>query len=141
MALRIISQAPYNAHTEPLFKNLKLLPLLELIELSKAQFMFLYARQLLPPLFLNAWNQVELNNYNLRRRNQDNFIVPFSRLSMIDKLPLIAFPTAWNKIEDVNIKSSKNIFTFNNSFKDNALSKLLDRVNCNRLFCAACTRI
>ena len=38
-AVRIISGAKYNAHTEPLFKNLQILPLPDLISFLKLQFM------------------------------------------------------------------------------------------------------
>ena len=38
-AIRIVSGASYNAHTEPLFKKLQVLPLPDLISFTKIQFM------------------------------------------------------------------------------------------------------
>ena len=37
-AIRIIAGKPYNAHTEPLFKKLQIMPLPDLITFSKIQF-------------------------------------------------------------------------------------------------------
>ncbi len=41
-AIRIIHQATYNAHTEPLFKKANVLKLVDLYEYEAAQFMFKY---------------------------------------------------------------------------------------------------
>ena len=50
-AVRIISGAKYNAHTEPLFKNLQILPLPDLISFSKLQFMQRFSQKFLPTSF------------------------------------------------------------------------------------------
>ena len=50
-AVRIISGSAYNAHTEPLFKSLEILPLPDLILFSKLQFMQKFTQNFLPISF------------------------------------------------------------------------------------------
>ena len=47
-AIRIISGSKFNAHTEPLFKALEILPLPDLITFMKIQFMQRFTHNLLP---------------------------------------------------------------------------------------------
>jgi hypothetical protein len=54
-ALRIINSSSYNAHTESLFKNCKILPLPKLIDFFKLQFMFHFKQGFLPISFAEIW--------------------------------------------------------------------------------------
>ncbi len=54
-AIRIISNAKYNAHTEPLFKTLDILPLPFLIQYFQLQFMQHLQQKFLPDIFSEAW--------------------------------------------------------------------------------------
>ena len=54
-AIRTITLSKYNAHTLPLFKTLKILPLDSLIYFFKLQFMSKYVQGLLPVSFNNVW--------------------------------------------------------------------------------------
>jgi hypothetical protein len=65
-AIRTTINSAYNAQTEPLFLNLKILPFNKIIHLKKA-------------LFMHAAEY----GYNLRRqdlRNTDRYILPFIRI-------------------------------------------------------------
>jgi hypothetical protein len=44
--------------------------------------------------------------------NEDNFIVPLSRLSSMNRHPLIILPKSWNDISSPELKATpqKNIF-------------------------------
>jgi hypothetical protein len=64
-AIRIISNARFNVHTEPLFKNLKILPLPSLWEFFKIQLMQSFVQGFFPSSFENMWT------YNsIRRQDQ-----------------------------------------------------------------------
>jgi hypothetical protein len=64
-AIRIINSAPYNSHTEPLFKKCEILPISLLIKYFKLLFMYDFKNDLLPLSFKNTWMT------NAERRNTD----------------------------------------------------------------------
>ena len=55
MAIRIINNATFNAHTEPLFKKLNILPLSKLIDFFKLQFMQRFTLREIPSSFYTTW--------------------------------------------------------------------------------------
>jgi hypothetical protein len=54
-AIRIITNSAYNAHTEPLFKSLSILPLTSLILVLNLKFFHSYVYNYLPSSFSNTW--------------------------------------------------------------------------------------
>jgi hypothetical protein len=84
MAIRIILNASYNAHSELLFKKLNILPIKDLIYFLKIQFMQQFTQGFLPKSFSGEWRtalELELDDepYDLRNRNYDDLLVPFAR--------------------------------------------------------------
>ena len=68
--VRIISDAKYNAHTEPLFKSLQLLKIDDLFRLSCLDFYYKYCNNTLP-YFLQSFSLVthaDTHSYNTRNR-------------------------------------------------------------------------
>ena len=61
-AIRIIAGKSYNAHTEPLFKELQILPLPVLISFSKIQFMQRFVQNFLPTSFNDTWIRNAIRN-------------------------------------------------------------------------------
>ena len=74
-AIRLINGSRYNTHTEPIFKELCILPLDKLIEFFNLQFMQNFIQGFLPVSFNNVW-----------------VTVPFTRLSTLSKHPLVNLP-------------------------------------------------
>ena len=69
-AIRVICTGKYNAHTEPLFKNLKLLTVADLFKINALKFVFKYQNNILPPYFDGMLDPVEVNHdYNTRHQN------------------------------------------------------------------------
>jgi hypothetical protein len=96
-AIRIICNAPSRAHTAPLFKELKILPLEKLIIYSKLKFMHNFVHQKLPFSFNETWLKNIERNPRLNLRNaQDLYIKPINYIS-IKRLPLFTFPSLWNQ--------------------------------------------
>jgi hypothetical protein len=58
-AICIVSNAPFRAHTAPLFKELKISPLDQLIEYSRIKFMHCYHFKKLPPPSMKCGKQTE----------------------------------------------------------------------------------
>jgi len=82
-AICIISNSHYNAHTEPLFKALSILPLTDLITLSNLKLFHKFTMGLTPSAFTNTWITAIEQRQNDRQihllydlRNNDDFFTP-----------------------------------------------------------------
>ena len=138
-AMRSIANVKYNAHTGPIFKKLKILPLPALIEYFRFNFMYLYQKNSLPKSFINSnyWILNQERNVPYALRIQEDFYIPHYRLAIISRLPLISFPKAWNASslpENIKRKPSYQLF------KKHLKNFLLESVSivCDRLLCPSC---
>ncbi len=141
MAIRILNDASYNAHTEPLFKSCGILPLKQLCDYFKVQFMQKFTQGFLPSSFDDVWisnkirragqDQVEL-------RNNDDINIPFARLASTQRQPLTGFPKIWASLPDERIKFIRNVVEFNHELKMYYINLLSSKPNCTRLLCAHC---
>ena len=135
-AIRLISKAKYNSHTEPLFKKLQILPLPDMIKFFNLQFMHSFKFNLLPSSFVHSWACPEPSIHDVR--NKDDIVVPRSRLHQTAKLPLSEFPRLWNLFGHDEIKLLNNKFSFNKALKKHFLSLLNHTPVCNRVNCPNC---
>ena len=114
-AVRIVTNSSYNEHTPPLFKQLGILPIVELSDFSKLQVMHDYINGKLPLSFENMW----LKNYEVNaniRRNRDQFYLHLIRFKAIEKFPIFYFQKLWNEKCDnglLNSDISKKVFSRN----------------------------
>ena len=70
--MRIITLNRYNSHTEPLFKNLKLLKIEDMLKLQELKFYFKYIHKQLHSYLLN-WEMIpSINIHNYNTRAKDN---------------------------------------------------------------------
>jgi hypothetical protein len=141
MAVRIISNAKYNSHTEPLFKNLEILPFKSLALFFKIQFMQNFVQNFLPEVFNNTWitNQIRRQDQaQVQLRNDDLLHIPFARTSTTYNLPLTSFPRIWSEFSDEEIKFQRNRIEFNQKLKKYFLDLLNSSVICSRLLCPEC---
>lgn len=140
-AIRVITKAKYNAHTEPLFKSLNILPLEKLIIFFNLQFMQHYKQGFLPASFNNIWlTNSERRNEDLRitLRNDQMLAIPYTRLQNSQKFPLIVLPKTWINFQNEDVKIIRNKKEFNSSLKTHLLSELSAVIICNRLLCPNC---
>ena len=116
-AIRLISLATYNAHTEPLFKQLEILPIKALANFTKCQFMQQFKQKTLPSSLHNIWirNQERRPDVNLHHhhhlRNDDELFTPLARTNFLQRFPLFYFPPLWNSLPE-NIKIIRNHQSF-----------------------------
>ncbi len=75
-AVRIISRAKYRDHTAPLFANLEILPLDELITYHRLKFMHSYHFQKLPISFAQLWRTNAERNPERVLRNAHDYFIP-----------------------------------------------------------------
>lgn len=71
-AIRIISNAKYNAHTEPLFKNLEILNINDILKSQEWKFLYKMENHNLPIYFLTGMftRQSDIHNYDTRYSNE-----------------------------------------------------------------------
>ena len=106
-AIRIVSGASYNAHTEPLFKKLEILPLPDLISYTKIQFMHRFTQKFLPSSFCDTWVLNSIRNIGeneIQLRNHDQIQHFHSNMAKLDIFPLFHFPKIWQDFGDEQIK-------------------------------------
>ena len=112
IAIRTIMKSKYNAHTEPLFKSLNILPLNMLIEYFNLQLFHRFTISELPASFTHTWirNEDRRNQNNPILRNNLDYQIQASRLVTSDKFPLFNLPRTWSNFHEPDIKSclSKN---------------------------------
>ena len=115
-AIRIISNAPYNSHTEKLFKKHNILPINELAIYTKIMFMYDYLTNKLPNSFEGMWkknNEILQNRRSQRNDNGNKFYIPVTNFKSIEKFPLYYYQQLWNDNCDnalLNIQLRKNRF-------------------------------
>jgi hypothetical protein len=88
LAIRIVHNAPYNSHTEPLFKNAGVLPLNYLIEFFILQFVQQFTQGFLPISFNNTWvsNAIRRQDeFQVSLRNDDDINIPFARTAQTER--------------------------------------------------------
>ena len=139
-AIRIINEASFNAHTEPLFKKSKILPLPSLVQFFKLQIMHQFTLNALPQSFSSTWirNSDRRNEDQPILRNHLEFFIPPCRLSSSNFFPTVNFPRTWCEFPDNSIKTAKTKNEFKSKLKYFFLEKLSSTVNCTRQLCPQC---
>ena len=115
-AVRLISNAKYNAHTEPLLKKHKLLKLNEIYKLSACKIFYKFKNSQLPTYFNDIFDTTgPSHNYNTRHRNDrvqmsNTISASHSPRFTIPKVVKEITPTYLSQINEVSLQTfSKNI--------------------------------
>jgi len=109
-AIRIISNAGYRDHTNPLFKLHKILPLDQLIKFSNLKFMHNYSHGKLPFSFSELWVTNRTRNPNIELRNADDYYVPAHKMASVKRFPFFSFPKIWNEEPITKRNPSKSVY-------------------------------
>ena len=118
-AVRTISRSAFDAHTEPIFKSLKLLKFENIVSLQVAKIMYLYKNGQLPESFNNMFfTGEEIHNYNTR--NKIFFRLPSCRTNVRKFSLRFQGPKIFNTIND-EIKNSLNLKEFTCKLKSTFL--------------------
>ena len=109
-AIRIITSSKYNAHTAPLFNELKIMPFDYIIQLQNLKHMHSIVYEYAHESFAGIWtrNINRLTEHNLR--NNDDFTLPAPHYENFKRYPLYSFPFAWNNLGDVKLQRNKTTF-------------------------------
>jgi hypothetical protein len=131
MAIPIIHNSKYNAHTESLFKKSSILPLPSLAEFFKIQLIHQHYFKQLPASFGSTWStNAERRDevHHIALRNEEDYCEPLSRLSSTDNHPLVYFPKIWNEFQSL-IKSTANKIILKLSYKNTFWINFLKIIN------------
>ena len=115
--VRIITHSNYRAHTQPLFKQLRILDLKGIYEFMIATFMYKFHDSDLPKIF-NGMFHKSLHNYPTRQA--DNYCVPNWRLETMKRTVSVQGAMIWNAIP-ANIKASCSLDVFKSAMKKHIL--------------------
>ncbi len=121
-AIRIILNAGYRDHTNPLFKQKCILPLDDLIKYWILKFMHKFANGKLPLSFHETWITNRIRNPNIELRNADHLYIPAHHLASVKRFPVFNFPRIWN--EAAEVKNNLSIFVFQKCIKSAMLNIL-----------------
>jgi hypothetical protein len=92
--VRIITNSRYNEHSDPLFKELKLLKATHISMLHELKFCFKLHHSLVPEYFLDFLPVRHSDTHRYRTRNSNNYVIPrvrhsFAKHSLRYKIPSI----------------------------------------------------
>jgi len=136
-ALRAIHNTRYNSHTDPLFKQERILKLSDLHELEVLLFMHDYTNGKLPSSFEDIYRlNNEVNNAYLTRQSH-LYHTTRTKSKSIDMLPLFNFPVTWNKWSlKLNMNSTRSCLK--RAIKSVFLDRYADVVKCGNSNCHDC---
>ena len=139
-AMRTIYNKIYNSHTDPLFKESRILKISDLYQLEVMTFMHDIIHGKLPISFDNIYHM----NYQMQgvyeTRQAHMFHVPRTKSRFVDKLPLFQFPTIWNNwYSQMNVNSSRNAMRLR--VKSIYLNCYFAAVKCKNTLCSDCHSI
>jgi len=121
-AIRIISKSAYNAHTAPLFNNLKILPLDLIIRQANLMFMHSVHYNYSPTSFQQVWQLNAVRHGDRNLRNNDHYNLPVPRTEQFKRLPLYSLPLEWNKSEELSLYNNRT--TFKHALRDKLFLEL-----------------
>ena len=109
--MRIITFSKYDEHSSPLFKQLDILKITDLLSLHNALLMYDFHYCMLPPPFDNFFKPVKnVHNYNTRLASRNTYY-SYQPRTNYGKFSLRSqSPKTWNLIEDSLKKLSKSSF-------------------------------
>jgi len=137
-ALRIITKSKYNAHTEPLFKRLKILKLCDIYNFKLYKFYYKLINRTLPAYFMNSNYLIIQQTTHTHFTRGRTFIKPrishsFAEGCLRHRLPCLLNDTSTNILEKVNTHSE---YGFASYVKHTSIEKY--SFNCSTVNCYIC---
>ena len=119
--VRLINNSKFNAHTDPIFKEMKLLKLEQIIELDILKFSYKHSRNLLPNSLTNMLNRYQYTHqYNTRNRQIGQ--ISHHSTAMFNKSFLCKINTLWVPLPS-HLKNVSSLHTFSKGFANLIFNK------------------
>ena len=126
-ALRIITNSRYNAHTSPLFLQLKILPFEKIIKQGNLIFMHSIYYNYAPKSFIDVWTKNNEREGDLNLRNDELFSIPAPRIEFFKKMPLYSLPLEWNNSGVLMYYENK--ITFKYALKNKLFDEIYESID------------
>ena len=107
-AIRVVANAKYNAHTQPLFRKLCLLSINDILKMQDLKFLYKLENENLPAYFISDMFIRQSHFHNYSTRNINDFRVPRSQHIFALNSPRFRLPQVFNQCPQ-NVKDK--IFT------------------------------
>jgi hypothetical protein len=108
--VRAICNTAYNAHTEPLFEHLNILPMDKMILLNQSLLMHSIMHKYSPPALHNQWMLNEERNIGLDLRNNQDIYLPAATSEQAKKLTYFVLARVWNELPYEKMYQNKITF-------------------------------
>ena len=138
-AIRVITRSKYNAHTEPLFRNLNLLKLDDMFKLNMLKTYYKFKNGNLPDYIMSMFSNVDASHgYNTR--TQGHLKVQYAKTASCQKCIRFVLPRLINETEDEIISkvSTHSFQGFNKYIKRYMLNNY--SITCQLSSCYICNR-
>jgi len=120
-AVRAVKNSSYNAHTNPLFKELELMKFSDIIDLNIAKFVFQFKSNSLPLLLMETYmHNDQIHDHNTR--NRTNPRPPLAKLSVFKNSFIGKGPGLWYNLHQ-NLKNCGSIKKFSKEYKVKTISQ------------------
>ena len=130
--IRIINKSHFNAHTDPIFKDLGILKFNDIHLLQLGQFMYSCKNSFLPPKFNNNFSQSnQFHSYNTR--NSQAYRLPYCRTNTKKFSPFFQGPKFFNSLDN-KVINSQSLSSFKKKRKIKLLSKYENSSQCLSIF-------
>jgi len=107
--VRLITFSDYRGHTNPLFNNLKILKINDLVKFQTCMFMHDYYHNNLPDVFKMFFTHVSTRHrYNTRFSGKENYCFPAVKTNYGKFNVRFAGAALWNSLEE-NLKKEKKV--------------------------------
>ena len=122
-AIRIISFRECTYHANTLFKELKILPFRDVYKLSLSKFMWKLHNCKLPEPNTNPFKIIQ-HSHNIRQKTLSTLQIPSVRLNIAKRHTSHQGPLIWMTDIPTNVKASKTLKSFSNSYQKHLLDNL-----------------
>ena len=120
-AIQIITDAKYNAHSSPLFKELKILNIQDIHLLNICKFMYDYHHSTLPNALSNIFqSNIDIHNHYTRQYTHHH--IRSHRTALASKSIIHTGPKEWNMLPS-SIKESNTKHVFTHRLKSHLIDK------------------
>ena len=124
--MRIVTFSDFNSHTNPLFTDLKILKVDDVIKLNLLKFIYEFKHDLLPSEISNIFEyNTDIHNYNTRSTiNQGLFIHVIVSTKYCTESIKYQGPLLWNDLSKIipSINETHTLTSFKNIIKKHFLS-------------------
>ena len=120
-ALRVITFSDSRTPSRPLFQNLEILNVFEIVKLQLCEIAYNFANDQLLDLFTDYFHDLNsVHTYNTRSKTNKNLYIPRQRLNYGKFGIKFAAASQWNEVP-IEIKNSPSLSCFRKAYKKNLL--------------------